>query len=290
MAESASGPVALITGGSRGIGAGVAVSLAGSGMHVVIVARDSQAARRTRQRMREASPEGRGDFLPADLSRMEQVTSIARDCLERFAAPDLLLHGAAAVPSTRTVTPDGFETQWAVNHLAPFLLSTRLGDGGGPPVRTLSIASKLHRNGRMQVEEGLFEGRGYDSKQTYADTKLANVLFSRALAARLEGTDRSSACLHPGVAATGLLQDLQGASSLSRAKSKLAQAVRRVEPWGLADCVATVSRLALGAEQPLPNGAYWEEGAVVEPSEPGRNAALGEALWAVSERALAPWL
>ena len=154
----------------------------------------------------------------------------------------------------------------------------------------MTIASKLHREGRIEVTDGLFTAPGYDRNRIYADTKLANVLFTRFLSARLAGSKRTAFCLHPGSAATGLLQSLAGESRLERLRTHVSRAVRRVEPWGVAACVEEVVRLAVADDAAPENGSYWEDGVPSEPSAPARDPELAARVWSASSTALRAWL
>jgi NAD(P)-dependent dehydrogenase (short-subunit alcohol dehydrogenase family) len=283
-----------VTGASRGIGAGVARRLAREGYDLVLTARPSSTADRAVKSVREAAATpARVEWLPADLSRMDDVALLAESIAARVGRPHLLLNCAAVVPPTERMTVDGFELQWAVNHLAPMLLTLRLPGAEGPvggPARVVTVSSKLHRRGAIEVTDDLFAPRQYDSGRRYADTKLANVLFARALGLR-EGLDgRRSISVHPGVAGTRLNYDLSGTRAVDRTVNRLIRAVKRVEPWGLSDCVDTVSDACTRPLGPGDQGSYREDGSIVDPSPAALDDVTGEALWSISLQALRPWL
>ncbi len=301
-------PRAVVTGASRGIGAGVARELGRAGYDLTLVSRDSGRARATVRRIRSAAVTGAAiDFVPCDLSVMAQVEVLGRR-LRGEEPPSLVLHCAAVVPEGAERTTDGFERQWAVNHLAPFLLSSWVTPAGVETAgRVVTVASQLHRGGSIDRDPDLFGATaGYDREGRYRDTKLANVLFARALgrrftklasasSARGEGREPAagpalSVCLHPGAAGTGLLYDLQGTRQVDRWLNRAIRAVKGVEPWGLAECIARVTEVCTRTLDAGENGSYWQDGEVAAPSGAALDDDLGEWLWAVSSSALERWL
>jgi NAD(P)-dependent dehydrogenase (short-subunit alcohol dehydrogenase family) len=286
-------PLAVVTGASRGIGAGVARRLALEGWDLVLTARASATADRAVARVREAASSGaRIEWMPADLSRMGDVARLAAAVKTGAGLPHLLLNCAAITPREERSTEDGFEMQWAVNHLAPMLLTLLLPGAahGGDAPRVVTVSSKLHRRGEIRPDGDLFRPRNYDMGRCYADTKLANVLFARALGRR-EGPDgRLSVSVHPGVAGTRLNHDLSGTRAVDRAVNRMIRTVKRAEPWGLAECVDTVAAVCLDPLGPADQGGYHEDGSFVEPSPAALDEDVGDALWSASARALSPWL
>jgi NAD(P)-dependent dehydrogenase (short-subunit alcohol dehydrogenase family) len=196
------GKVCVVTGATSGIGKAAAAALAKLGAQVVLVGRD-------RSRGEAAAAEiGAVSTAPpkveiADLASMEQVRALAGRLasLERI---DVLINNAGLVLGEHRVTKDGFEHVFAVNHLAPFLLTNLLVPKltGSAPARVITVTSDAHSAAKLDLDDPSLE-HGWDSWRSYANSKLANILFTRELARRLDGTGVTANCAHPGVVRTG---------------------------------------------------------------------------------------
>lgn len=201
--------VCLITGPTAGIGRATAEALATQGMEVVLLARNPDKLARAEHEIRQACGHERVWSIQADLSRLDDVRAAAQTFLETGKPLDVLLNNAGIVNNERRVTVDGFEETWAVNHLAYFLLTNlllpRLQESA--PSRVINVASDAYMGARsIHWEDVGFERGGYKTFGAYAQSKLANILFTRALAERLRGTGVTANALHPGGVRTGLGQ------------------------------------------------------------------------------------
>lgn len=201
--ESMRGKVCLITGGSRGIGQAAAVELAAMGARVVLVARNAERGAATLERIRARTGQGAG-LLLADLATLEGVRQAAREFRAEYDRLDVLINNAGAVFSQRTVTADGFERTFALNHLAYFLLTNLLLDmlRASAPARIVNVSSAAHQGAVLDFADLQIERR-YTGFRAYGRSKLANILFTHELARRLEGTGVTANALHPGVVSTG---------------------------------------------------------------------------------------
>src|ERR1700680_1771261 len=200
-----SGKRILITGATRGIGLAAAQALAQRGAQLAIVARDDARGAAAVESI-EAEGGSKVDVLHADLTSQASVRALASEALERYARIDVLVNNAGATFTTRTLTVDGIERTWALNHLAPFLLTTLLLDRlrESAPARIITTSSDAHKGKLIPFDdlnaERSWKGRGFTR---YGETKLANIMFTRELARRLEGTGVTAYSFHPGPAASG---------------------------------------------------------------------------------------
>jgi NAD(P)-dependent dehydrogenase (short-subunit alcohol dehydrogenase family) len=151
-------------------------------------------------------PGARTELLVADLSTRDGVRSLAEQTLQHADRLDVLLNNAGVFTQTYTPTADGLETQFAVNHLAPFLLTNLLRDllAKSAPARVVTVSSEAHKRGQIRFDD-LQGEKQYSGMKAYSQSKLANLLFNRELARRLGGTGVTANALHPGVIGTQLL-------------------------------------------------------------------------------------
>lgn len=193
------GRVCIVTGANSGIGKETARALGEMGAHVVMVCRSRERGDAARAEI-AATATGRVELLLADLSSLAQTRRVAGEILERYSRIGVLVNNAGLYRLSRTTTGDGFETTFAVNHLAPFLLTNLLIERlrESAPSRMVAVASGAHSGGRIAFDD-LGRERGWRyGWPAYCQSKLANVMFTYALARRLEGSDVTANCLHPG--------------------------------------------------------------------------------------------
>src|SRR5579864_2187910 len=181
----------LVTGATRGIGLAAAEELARRGAQLAIAARSEQRAADAVRAIQTAGGPGTSvDVLSADLSSQASVRALADEALRRYPRIDVLINNAGAIYSTRELTVDGIELTWATNHLAPFLLTTRLLERleQSAPARIITTTSDAHKGKLIPFDdlnaERSYRGRGFTR---YGETKLANILFTLELAKRLQG-------------------------------------------------------------------------------------------------------
>ncbi len=261
----------MVTGASSGIGRAAAIELVNSGTTVVPIGRD---ARRTAAVARKIGAEP----IQADFSSLDEVRRVADLLLERHDRIDVLVNNAGLVAGRRTLTADGLELTMAVNHFAPFLLTNLLLDRleASAPARVVTTASDAHRGGLLDVGD-LNGERRWSAWSAYGTSKLANILFTRALARRLEGSGVVANCLHPGVIRTGLARGAPLPIRLGwRAASIFFGSPRKG--------ARTLVYLASAPAAADVSGGYFADSRLATPSVQAQDDELGEELWRQSER------
>ena len=201
-----SGPMAgktvLVTGGTSGIGRATAQGLAASGARLAITGRDREHTEDAADQIRAAGG-GQVDIFVADLSSQSEVRRLADEVLRSLPRVDVLVNNVGGYWNGRHITADGLEHTFALNHLAPFLLTNLLLGRlkHSAPARVVTVASHVHASGRIDFDD-LQGARSYSGGRAYNQSKLANVLFTYELARRLAGTAVTATALHPGVVRT----------------------------------------------------------------------------------------
>lgn len=205
------GKVCLITGANSGIGKVTALELARQGATVVMVCRNTAKGTAAQSEIRAASGNTAVDLLLADLSSLASVRELAEAFQQRYPRLDVLINNAGIYRGRYTETSDGFEQTFAVNHLAPFLLTNLLRELliASAPARIITVSSEGHRWARMDFND-LHGKRGYNGMRAYTQSKLANILFTYELARQLAGTGVTANCLHPGGVATNFATEEAG--------------------------------------------------------------------------------
>jgi NAD(P)-dependent dehydrogenase (short-subunit alcohol dehydrogenase family) len=271
----------LITGATNGIGLAAAEELARRGASLSIVARDDARAAEAVTRIEAAGTEV-VDVLKADLTSQASVRALADEALQRYARIDVLVNNAGAVFEQREVSEDGIERTWALNHLAPFLLTELLLDRlkESAPARIITTTSDAHKGAEIPWDdlnaEQSYGARGF---KRYGQTKLANILFTAELARRVEGTGVTANCFHPGLVATGFNRNNSG---LMRVAMTVVKPFSRSPEKGAETLVWLADSEQAGAE----NGGYFVDCKRAQPDPPARDMESARRLWEVSEQQL----
>ncbi len=200
--------ICLVTGATSGIGFEAARELARRGATVVLTARDQTRGENAQDAIFQATGR-KAELLTCDLADLASVRAAATEFKARHNRLHVLLNNAGVWHRTRRITKDGLEETFQANHLGPFLLTTLLLDvlKASAPARIVNVSSALHYRGRLNWDDLQMEKR-FDGTKAYSNSKLANVLFTRALARRLAGTGVTVNAVHPGVIATSLSRDI----------------------------------------------------------------------------------
>ncbi len=200
---SMKGKTCVITGATSGIGRAAAEALAAMGARIVMVARDRQRGGAMLAKLRDRFPLAEHSIYYADLLRLAEVKRAAEDIAAAEPRVDVLLNNAGAMFAWRKITPDGFERTFALNHVAPFVLTHGLRERlfAAAPARVVNTAGALHHLATLHLDDLRLEHR-YDAFYAYAHAKLCCVLFTRELARRWASKQVTANSVHPGEVAT----------------------------------------------------------------------------------------
>jgi NAD(P)-dependent dehydrogenase (short-subunit alcohol dehydrogenase family) len=273
-----SGKTCVVTGANSGIGLEIARGLAVEGCRVLMVARDQRRGEEARSDVVATTKNDEVELHLCDLSSQHQVRRLAERILDRCERLDVLVNNAGLTLGRRTSTEDGIETTFAINHLAPFLLTNLLWDRlkQSAPSRVITVASEAHRGAVIDFEDPGGERR-YSGWRAYQQSKLANILFSRELARRSRGSGVTATCLHPGVVRTGF-------GGRGPAFIRFGVRIGRfflLSPKKGAD---TAVWLASSPEVEGASGGYYEKRRLMNPSSAARDPEAAKHLWDLSER------
>jgi retinol dehydrogenase-14 len=250
----------VVTGATAGIGLESALQLAGQGHRLMLVGRSPAKLAQAAERVKDAGALEVDTFV-ADFASLESVRGLAAELRAKLDRIDVLVNNAGGVNDKRTLTADGLESTFAVNHLAGFLLTELVKDlvVAAAPSRIVFTSSEGHYSGTMDFDDLGFE-RGYAIMKAYGRSKLANVLYTRSLAEELADVGVTVNALHPGAVATDIWS---GAPWF--AKPVLAVAKRFMR--SPADGGATITFLATDPSVEGRTGGYYDDNALKEPSE-----------------------
>jgi NAD(P)-dependent dehydrogenase (short-subunit alcohol dehydrogenase family) len=273
------GKTCVITGATSGIGLETAKRLGALGARLVLVGRNRNKGEAAIARLRTEVPGVSVEMHYADLSVPSAIRGLADALLDTAARIDVLVNNAGAIFARREITPDGLERTFALNHMGYFRLTALLRERliASAPARVVNVASDAHRGSRLDFED-LQCTRHYTGLMTYKRSKLANILFTRELARRLEGTGVTANCLHPGFVATGFGDNNRGFWRLGMAISKLVAAIpvqRGAE---------TPVYLASSPDLEGISGKYFSNCRERQPDAPAQDDEAAAQLWRESER------
>jgi len=277
--------VCVVTGANSGIGKATATELARLGGRVVMVCRDEGRGREAQSEIRAAaqkahpSREDTVDLRIADLAVQEEVYHLGETIRADYDRLDVLVNNAGVFLDSREETADGIEATFAINHLAPFLLThlvlPRLRETAGRAgeARIITVSSEAHRGVSMNFED-LNAESSYNPLQAYAQSKLANILFTHELSRRLQNEGVVANAVHPGVVNTNIWRGSGWISWIARLFSWL---YKRPE-----EGARSVVYLAASPEVEGVTGQYFKETEVVNPSPEAYDEKAEARLWKIS--------
>ncbi|MFW9944991.1 MAG: SDR family oxidoreductase [Candidatus Sifarchaeia archaeon] len=279
MSSSMNGKVCIITGANSGIGEATAKGLADMGAEVIMVCRSKDRGEAAKRGIAKDTRNDRVSLLVTDLSLQAQVRRLAQEIEDRYTAVHVLVNNAGTYRTVRSTTVEGMETTFAVNYLAPFLLTNLLLDRlkAGAPSRIVNVAGAYHRKATMDFDDLMYE-TDYSGSKANNSSKLALVLFTYELSRRLEGSGVTANCLHPGAVATGLVEKDPDYPRFSKAMYNVFKRFGSSPEKG----AETSIYLASSAEVEGVTGRYFEKMKEKESSEESYDVKVAQQLWDVS--------
>jgi NAD(P)-dependent dehydrogenase (short-subunit alcohol dehydrogenase family) len=278
--EAMQGKTVVITGGTSGIGQVAAERLAGMGARIVLVARSQSRGEAALSRLRDLAPGLKHGIYYGDLSRLTEVTRVAKEIAAAEPRIDVLINNAGAMFGHRQVTEDGLELTFATNHLSYFVLTEGLRERliASAPSRVVNTSSHAHYRGAIDFNNLQYE-HDYKAFPAYSRSKLCNVLFTRMLSRRLAGTGVTANSLHPGFVNTRFGDASGGAMARVIGLAK----IFAITPEKGAE---TIVYLASSDDVAKTTGLYFYKCKPVEPSKLAQDDAVAEQLWEYTDRLL----
>ena len=277
------GQTCLVTGATHGIGRATAEALAQMGAHVIVHGRDSAIVGAVCRATLRVARGGQVTGAVADFASLKSVRRMAEEVAAQHRRLDVLVNNAGTGTSKRLETVDGFELNFGVNHLAPFLLTTLLLSTlkSSAPARIVTVASMAYRRAVLDFDDLQWQRRKYQGLGAYSASKLANILFTLELARRLDGTRVTANCLHPGVVATNIFARFGGTTG--KVFSVLLRPLLLSPAAGAKTSVHLASAPALATV----SGKFFEKSRETALDANARDAAAAGQLWDVSEQLVA---
>ncbi|MBO9313379.1 MAG: SDR family oxidoreductase [Chloroflexus sp.] len=278
MEQIMQGKTVIVTGANSGIGYVTARELAKMGARVMMVCRSQSKGEAARQRIAQEATGAPPELVLADFASLHSVRRAASELLERCPRIDVLVNNAGIFVSEPLASADGYELTFAVNHLAPFLLTNLLLDRivASAPARIVNVSSFAHVAGKIAIPQ-IASPQRPNIAQAYSDSKLCNILFTNELARRLQGSGVTANSLHPGAVATNFAADARGLFAFF---------FRLARPFMLSpeQGAETSIYLASSPEVEGVSGVYFVRKKPTQPSAAAQDAALARRLWEFSEQ------
>lgn len=278
MAEEMKGKTVVITGANSGIGFEASIALAKMGAKVIMVARNPELGQNALAQVKEKSSNSHVELMLCDFASLANVRRLAQEIVDKCPRLDVLVNNAGKTFGSRSVTADGFEWTFGVNHLAPFLLTNLLLVllKKCAPARIVNTASRAHTFGHINFEDIMAEKK-YGEMSAYAQSKLANVLFSTELSKRIAGSGVTSNSLHPGVVGTSFAE---AGGTFSKLFYRWFTFMMKTPAEG----AKTTVYLASSPEVEGVSGKYFSNCKAIMPSKEARDVSVAKRLWELSEK------
>lgn len=269
----------VITGGTSGIGEAAIVSLIQDGWDVTILARNLEKVDKLKERYKEANILS----VSCDLSSLKSVKAAASEVLKLEKSIDVLMNNAGGIFQQRSVTIDGFEMTFEVNHLSHFLLTTELMDRLiQDKTRVINVSSAAHRMGKIDFEDLQWESAKYNSMKAYGNGKLCNIYFTQELHRRFSDKGLTAFACHPGVVRTNFAGDVSGFFKVM---------LKAAQPFMITPEKGALTQLHLATSDSVlkHSGRYFEKQKLASVAPQALDQEAAAQLWEVSEQLVADY-
>lgn len=269
--------ICVVTGATSGIGKETAFALAEKGASVIVVSRNAKKCISTVKAIKKKTGNNHIEHISADLSDLKQVRNLAKQLKEKYPSIDVLINNAGGYYKTRLETVDGYEMNFALNHLSPFLLTHLLIDNlkESSQGRIINVSSSAHFKGKIKFEDLQLQN-DFNGFNAYAQSKLALTLFNHKLAEQLKSTNVTVNALHPGLVATNFGKN----NGVLRFYIRRLLNKNEISPL---EGSKTITYLASSADVSKITGGYFEKEKNVKSADDSYNKELANQLWEVTE-------
>ncbi len=271
--------VVVITGANSGIGKTTSIELAKTGAVIVMLCRNKERGEEALQDVRELSGNNSVELMLCDLGSLKSIRNFCLEFKKKYQQLNVLINNAGVVLPGYHQTADGYELQFGVNHLGHFLLTNELLDVliASAPARVINVSSGIHKTGKIYFEDVNLK-KNYTFWRAYAQSKLANILFTYELSERLKGTGVTANCLHPGAVATSL--------GINRDTGFGKFFTRLLKPFFLTSEQGAETSIYLATSDDVEgvSGSYFYRKRPVSSSKRSYDKATAKKLWDLSEK------
>lgn len=275
--EQANMKTALITGATNGIGLETAKALLEKDFAVYMIARNKSKAEKVCKELMTETGNKNCHFYIADLASLASVKAIAKTIQAELQKIDVLINNAGGIFQEREESIDGIEMHFAMNHLSHFLLTNELEMLlKASEARIVNLSSEAHRMAKLDLDN-VQEKEGYNAMRVYGNSKLCNILFTKALVKRWGKNGVTAYSLHPGVVRTGFAMNAHG--------GPLKWMFKLIRPFLISASKGAETSVYCASEEgiELYSGKYFKNSKVVKPSAAAENEALADRLWQISQ-------
>lgn len=277
----------LITGANAGLGYEIALYFASKGANVIGCGRSLVRLNQAKAKIKTLFPHSRIEMLVCDLSSFASIETFAHAILSEYPKIDVLFNNAGVMAIPYATTQEGFEMQLGVNHIGHFKLTALLIPHFNPSARIINVSSMAHMNGTLDLKDPFFNGRPYHSFKAYAQSKLANLLFTHEFNDRMKHNDKHIVAVsaHPGIAMTSLFDKVETSSFMKWMKPLFGKIIPSAKQGAKPLIMAALHPQAQASDFFGPGSFFKkEEIKASKMSALAKDNSLQKGLWALSEQ------